>query len=110
MSTCEYCGAVRCDRGERWGLMVQSDPPAAFWRGVRLPLGPQELKIFFPLVVRGAVSHGYLEMAVCPDVDDARNQIAVKILHLRRKLAAAGVPHKIVSEMGWGYRLERSPD
>lgn len=104
MSVCEHCGAIRTERAERYGLLAQSEPPAVYWKGRRLPFTRAELRILIPLVIRGYVSIGYIEM-VFPNVSNAYKQAQVLIARIRRKLFAESLPHKVINEPGEGYRL-----
>ncbi|WP_267433764.1 hypothetical protein [Sphingomonas sp. GM_Shp_1] len=105
---CPHCGADRPDRVERFGLAVQRDPYAVYWRGVRHHRPRGEVETLYHLVRRGRASH--LSLAMLTVSEEAETNVAkVRICRLRHWLRRLGGEIEIRNERGWGYVLERAP-
>ncbi|WP_156361282.1 hypothetical protein [Sphingomonas sp. Leaf257] len=104
---CPHCGADQPDRVERFGLIVQRDPGAVYWKGIRYHRPPGEVETLYHLVRRGRVSH--LTLAMLTVGEDAETDVAkVRICRLRRWLRSLGGEVTISTERGWGYVLEQA--
>jgi DNA-binding response OmpR family regulator len=103
-AVCHECGAPRGGTHRRGALLVQSDPPAAYWRGVSIRLTPRQIAILGLLADRGDASHLAL-MLVGTGEDTNPEQIKVAISNLRRRL-----PEGLTIETirGWGYGVRIS--
>ncbi|MEK9209702.1 hypothetical protein [Sphingomonas sp. 2378] len=92
---------------ERFGLIVQRDPAAVYWRGVRYHRPRGEVETLYHLVKRGRASHIALAMLTVSEAAET-NVTKVRICRLRSWLRSLGGEVTISNERGWGYVLERS--
>ncbi len=102
---CPCCGAERPDRVDRFGLTVQRDPNAVFWKGIRYDLPRGHVRTLYLLVQRGQASHMALEMLTVGE-DAITDVVRVRICHLRAWLRRLDNGPTIRTERGWGYVLE----
>lgn len=104
---CPLCGAEQLDRVQRFGLIVQRDPAAVYWRGIRHHRPRGEIETLYHLVARGRVSR--LALAMLTVGEDALSDVAkVRIHRLRRWFRSLGAALTIRNVRGWGYVLEES--
>jgi DNA-binding response OmpR family regulator len=103
---CPECGAPRGGTHRRGALTVQSDPPAAYWRGVRIRLTPRQIAILGLLAERGDATHLAL-MLVGTGEDTNPEQLKVAISNLRRRLPEGLT---IATIRGWGYGVRISDE
>ena len=103
---CSECGAVRSGTHRRGPLTVQSDPPAAYWRGVRMALSPRQIAMLGLMAQRGDVTTLGLTL-VGTGEDTNPEQLKVAISNLRRRL-----PEGLTIETlrGWGYGVRISDE
>lgn len=101
---CPCCGAERPDRVNRFGLTIQRDPAAVYWRGVRHHRPPAEAKTLYLLVQRGRASDFALEMLTTRDGVSSR-VVASRMVAVRKWLRALDRRFFIRHEAG-GYVLE----
>ena len=100
--TCPYCGAVEPERAERYGLIVQTEPPEVFWRGIRVNgIRPMEARLLMLLVRRGKVSNLALIMLLSPSATSQTLKVHISRIRERLKHTAVAVQ----SIRGWGYEL-----
>ncbi len=102
---CPCCGAEQPDRVERHGLIVQRDPDAVYWRGVRQRLTPAEIRTLYLLAQRGRSSYLALEFFTSRE-ETVANAVKVRACRLRAWLRRLDPRFDLRCERGWGYVLE----
>ncbi len=103
MTACLACGHDPGEVAVLGGLRIATEPPAAFWRGQRLTnLTSGDCCLLLVLARTGRASHFAL-LAQCTRPDTAPKTLEVRISKLRPRLPDG---LRIVTERGWGYRLE----
>jgi DNA-binding response OmpR family regulator len=103
MTICPECGQpTDPPRSERGPLVALADPPAVYYRGVRLALSPQQARILGLLVREGWASYAMIDLAAM-SLKSSAAATKVEIYNIRRNLPR-GV--EIVNEYGRGYRLD----
>jgi hypothetical protein len=105
INTCPTCGAESLMAVRRGDLIVSPSPPSVFWREEWVPMRPSDAGVLFLLVRDGFVSLDTI-FENAPLSAHGSNLPAVRVANIRRALVKAGVPAKVTSSRGQGYRLE----
>tara|TARA_R110000787_G_scaffold94640_1_gene197450 strand:+ start:254 stop:586 length:333 start_codon:yes stop_codon:yes gene_type:complete len=106
METCPYCGQAKPEKAERFGLMVQLNPPALFWRGIRIlsrDMYPTRYRILMTICRFGAASDFALLMQI--GESSTPPTLKVHISAIRKALRLHNIPIKVRNINGWGYEL-----
>jgi DNA-binding response OmpR family regulator len=103
MGCCLECGADQPAEVRRGRLAVTLAPPEARLDGERLELPAASARLLHRLVRRGRASHENLGHEMSLDVENARNNVSVRMVYVRRALAGSGLAIRTI--WGWGYEL-----
>lgn len=101
---CPHCGQPKVERAELGPLLVTREPNAVYWSGVRQDgLQTAQLEMLFLLAQRGETTHLALEMLTTSN----GACIKVQINRMRGWLKKRGLPLRIDTIYGRGYRLQQ---
>lgn len=102
---CPCCGGRVPLRAEQHGLMVESEPWRAFWRGIALPgITPMQCRYFYALLQRGYSSTAALLLLGGERCSD--ESVKAQISRMRAWLRGNRIPFSITNNRDWGYQLE----
>ncbi len=101
---CPVCGDDVPLEVTRGPLTVRLEPPDVYWRGIRREFTAAQCRLLYVLVYRGKASH--LGLALALGEETSLNALAVHVSHMRKRIAAHGLPITLISKSGWGYLIE----
>lgn len=104
---CPFCKIETTKTLRRGDLVLETEPPAVFWKGSQIEVTPSEFRLLSLLVRRGSVPWCILEDVIPLSADAGPRVVSVTLSRVRRKLreADAAAKNLIQPVRGWGLRL-----